>query len=227
MCEQQTPVGEPGKRRLCDRVASGLGRLFTRGNRRGPPRREERPFGQGSAFTRYLIKHRYLFESSLVGWSIALLLFLAYCALPFFPGKVDFPSGIVAASLASSAFLVFVLPGLETAKVRRLLCGHLIASTVGCLCYYLMMSAIGHGVAAWYTVVVSGSVAVGLSAFLMVIVGAQHPPAAGTALGFAIAVGPFSHLWPKLVFVVAGVLLLGVMSWAFARLPEALHGDLW
>lgn len=87
---------------------------------------------------------------------------------------------VIIASLGATAFLTFALPTAYTAQPRNVIGGHLI----GVLCGSAF---------AWLDTVVNlhdpviYSLAVGVSIFLMVATDTEHAPAAGTALGIAVA----------------------------------------
>lgn len=86
---------------------------------------------------------------------------------------------VIIASIGATAFIVFAMPKMITAQTRNVIGGHTIGLILGSLC-----ALIPH-----YTIVLTAlaySSAVGISIFLMVVLDAEHPPAAGTALGFAI-----------------------------------------
>ncbi|GAB6058291.1 HPP family protein [Desulfonatronum parangueonense] len=91
---------------------------------------------------------------------------------------------VIIASIGASAFIVFAMPGYFTAQPRNLIGGHL----VGMICGFLASSVplqpfLPDNIA----ISLVYSLAVGVSIFIMVVIDAEHPPAAGTALGVAIA----------------------------------------
>nr|VFJ65704.1 MAG: HPP family protein [Candidatus Kentron sp. FM]VFJ65926.1 MAG: HPP family protein [Candidatus Kentron sp. FM]VFK15839.1 MAG: HPP family protein [Candidatus Kentron sp. FM] len=172
----------------------------------------------GSEPVRLLARHIRLFQGILAGSFIAAVLFGAYLVERVsFPGGGLFP-GIVASSLAASTFLIFVFPNLPTAKIHRLIWGHIIATGVGYTCYCLTAYVMGYEPGA--ASILSGGAAVGLSTFLMVSFRVPHPPAAGTALGFAIG-----SSFAKLIFVVIGVLFLGLVGCLLSRLLRDVENE--
>ncbi len=78
------------------------------------------------------------------------------------------------ASLASSAFLIYLDPEHGTNTTRSLLLSHLIASLSGALIYL----ALGAGY-------VSGGIAMIITIVAMIVLDSVHPPAVSTALSFA------------------------------------------
>ncbi|MBI2852980.1 MAG: HPP family protein [Chloroflexi bacterium] len=87
---------------------------------------------------------------------------------------------VIIASIGSTAFIVFTMPTSFAAKSRKIIGGH----TVGFLCGTIGALAIQQ-----LTIpsIVTYSLTVGLSIFLMVALDFEHPPASGTALGVAIS----------------------------------------
>lgn len=78
------------------------------------------------------------------------------------------------ASLASSAFLIYLDPQHKTNSVRTLLISQLGASVIG----YAAFAMFGGGY-------LSGGVAMIAAIVLMILIDAMHPPAVSTALSFA------------------------------------------
>ena len=79
------------------------------------------------------------------------------------------------ASLASSAFLIYLDPGHEMNQVRTLVLSQLGSAVAGWACH----EALGAGYA-------SAGLAMVLSIVSMVLAGRVHPPAVSTALGFGL-----------------------------------------
>jgi len=82
------------------------------------------------------------------------------------------------ASLASSAFLIYLDPQHGTNTVRTLIVSHMLAAVLGLTTFLLL----GSGYA-------SGGTAMVLTIFLMIVLDVVHPPAVSTALGFALRAG--------------------------------------
>ncbi len=87
---------------------------------------------------------------------------------------------IVAASLAATAFTIFVMPNKVTASTRNVVGGHLVGLAVGSL--FALIPA--HAAMAQDSVY---AFAVGTAMMVMAVTNTEHPPAAGTALGVVIA----------------------------------------
>jgi len=85
---------------------------------------------------------------------------------------------VLVAAAGSTAFTVFGIPHNRTAKTRNIIGGSIICGLLGLVCSYFSP--------VWF----GGGVAVALSSFFMVLVDAEHPPAAGAALGLAYSSTP-------------------------------------
>jgi len=86
---------------------------------------------------------------------------------------------VIIASIGATAFIVFAMPKSITAKPRNVIGGHLVGFLSGCLCALIPHPSFLYSILLY-------SLAVGLSIFVMVVIDTEHPPASGTALGFAI-----------------------------------------
>lgn len=87
------------------------------------------------------------------------------------------------ASLASSAFLIYLDPNHGTNSIRTLIIAQLAAAGIGLLTFLL----IGDGY-------VSGGLAMVIAIILMIAFDAMHPPAVSTALSFAFRADDISNL---------------------------------
>ena len=107
---------------------------------------------------------------------------------------------VIVSSLGSTAFIIFAMPGSNTANPRRVIGGHVIGLVCGSL-----LSLIPHTTLLPLSIMVY-SLAVGLSIVLMVALDFEHPPASGTALGVAIT-GPSPQL---MLTVLTGSIVLSI-----------------
>ena len=96
---------------------------------------------------------------------------------------------VIVAALGSSAFVVFAMPRRENSRARYVVGGHFFCFLTGTglrllthdwLFGYLEMSPTAEDI-------IACSLAVGTSLFVMVVTDTEHPPAAGTAVGTALA----------------------------------------
>ncbi len=87
------------------------------------------------------------------------------------------------ASLASSAFLIYLDPQHGTNKTRTLILSQLMASTIGWLAFLIL----GTGY-------FSGAVAMVVTIVLMIVLDVVHPPAVSTSLSFAFKAGNENNL---------------------------------
>lgn len=113
------------------------------------------------------------------------------------------------ASLASSAFLIYLDPEHGTNRVRTLVISQMLAAGIG-LGLYLLFGP--H----YYTAAVSMI----LTIFLMVLLDAMHPPSVATALSFAFNAGNESNILLFGLAVVITAILVGLakaMVWLIAK----------
>lgn len=87
------------------------------------------------------------------------------------------------ASLASSAFLIYLNPEHAVNNVRTLVFAQMGAASIGLLSYLVL----GPGY-------LSGGVAMVLAIIVMIFFDIMHPPAVSTALGFGLRAGDESNL---------------------------------
>ncbi len=106
-------------------------------------------------------------------------------------------------AVASSAFIIFVVPDSVAATPRRVIGGHIVAIIIGTI----FAAIAGSHEESSYFVDIMAALSVGLSILLMVSTNTEHPPAAGTALGLVI------HGWsvPAVIFVLVSVLVLSII----------------
>lgn len=87
------------------------------------------------------------------------------------------------ASLASSAFLIYLDPQHGTNKTRTLILSQLMAAAIGWLAFLIL----GTGY-------LSGATAMVVTIVLMIVLDAVHPPAVATSLSFAFKAGNENNL---------------------------------
>lgn len=113
------------------------------------------------------------------------------------------------ASLASSAFLIYLDPQHGTNSIRTLIISHMLAALLGLSTFLLL----GPGY-------LSGGIAMVLTISLMILLDVVHPPAVSTSLSFALRVGTVNNL--VLFSLALGmtamlVLLERIALWVLAR----------
>jgi CBS domain-containing membrane protein len=105
---------------------------------------------------------------------------------------------IGASSLASSAYLVFTNPSSPVARYHRIIGGYLVSVLVGLL-IHILLSHISQHMQIHTTIPhlfwITASIAVGISMLLMVLLGYEHPPAAGVALVLVLDINDYSTLF--------------------------------
>lgn len=119
-----------------------------------------------------------------------------------------FTQGIFVGAIGSTAFVVFALPKHTTAKPRNVIGGQFIGVISGIFCHSLLFLVPGFfdGGATTIGVIVTASMSVGISIFLMTATDAEHPPASGTAMGLAIT----GWSIPIVLFMLAAACLLSI-----------------
>ena len=110
----------------------------------------------------------YLYQSLLAAIVLAVVMFV-----------LTMQDVVVIASMGATAFIIFLMPNSVTAHPRRVIGGHIIGLVTGSLAALILHQAVIPSIVVY-------AIAVGLSAFLMVALDCEHPPASGTALGIAI-----------------------------------------
>ncbi len=121
----------------------------------------------------------------------------------------------IVVAIASTAFIVFVMPHSQASAPRRVVGGHVVAVIVSTVLSMLHLvpvfgeQASGSHLAGDLMAVT----AVGLSIFLMVTTKTEHPPAAGTALGLVVGRWALSTV----LFVLFGAIILSVSHMAIQR----------
>ncbi len=116
------------------------------------------------------------------------------------------------ASLASSAFLIYLDPEHGTNNVRTLVLAHLTGAVAGLLTYLLL----GPGY-------IAGGSAMVATIVLMILLDYVHPPAVSTSLSFAFRAGAEQNLalfLLALAIIIVLVLLERVTLWLLARVTR-------
>ena len=158
-------------------------------------------------------RHRYHELKYHLFWQIIL------CA--FFMGFVLFIMGFIsknseeweigATSLASSAYCVFALPKSVVSEPKRIFLAYLIATVVGLILHFILGSFVAN-LSMQFAVIDShffwalAGIAVAISMLLMMLLGAQHPPAIGVTLSMVIDVhsgGVVLSIWICLLILIA------------------------
>ena len=148
-----------------------------------------------------------------------LALFVVLWAQALLTGS-EVARAVLVAAIASSAFVLFIMPRSATAQPRNTIGGHILALGVGTAFAAGMTGAFGEWVDS-RTLFFSlyAAICVGITIFLMAMTLTEHPPAAGTALGVVNA--PVSYeLW---LFVgTATLMLVGIHLLLRSRLRNLI-----
>lgn len=141
---------------------------------------------------------RYLFQCGLATVALIVILLVE---------SAVFRAAIVVA-VASTAFIIFVIPDSVAATPRRVVGGHVVAVIVGSV-FAVILNIPGVGAFAAesrYVDDLAAAFSVGLSTLVMVATDTEHPPAAGTALGLIIP----GWSWSAVVFIISGAMILSL-----------------
>lgn len=109
---------------------------------------------------------------------------------------------VMIAAIASTTFVLFIMPHSNTARPRHVVGGHFIALLVGTI-------ASTFDTDKTVLFAVEGALAVGIALFLMAATDTEHAPAAGTVL--AVVISGFS--WSLVSLLGASVLFLVLTHW--------------
>ena len=115
---------------------------------------------------------------------------------------------VIVVAMASSAFIVFVMPHSRASTPRRVIGGHVVAVIVASGFALLHLTPVGGFAAESHLASdLMAAAAVGLSILIMVSINTEHPPAAGTALGLVVEGWTLSAVF----FVLLGAVMLSVV----------------
>ncbi len=115
----------------------------------------------------------------------------------------------IVVAIASTAFVVFVIPHSVASNPQRVIGGHVVAVIIGsAFSAALLIPQIGELTADSRLILDAiAAVSVGTSIFFMVITNTEHPPAAGTTLGLVVGGWTFSAV----VFILTGAVILSIV----------------
>ena len=179
-------------------------RLLARGEMRVLPRRASRrlnlpPFIELYDVRFFRMQKGYLWQSALAVVTILAVLLLVDSVA----------DAAIAAGLGSSAVIVFVHPTSRSASLRNLIGGHLLGLLIGVLASLLVFHSGWEPVAAdlshWVVDIIAAGV-LGVVILGMAVTDTEHPPAAATALGFALQ----SLAWQIVLLFVGAVFILAI-----------------
>jgi CBS-domain-containing membrane protein len=141
---------------------------------------------------------RYIFQSFLATFTILLILLFL---------DVLKQTAIIA-SLGATAFIVFTAPKSYASEARPLIGGYIVGILCGVLFNFVATLYCNLFADIKISYIFFGSLAVGISIFIMVITDTEHPPASGVALGLVINEWTFRTL----IFILVGVFFLSLVK---------------
>ncbi|MDA0770864.1 MAG: HPP family protein [Chloroflexi bacterium] len=115
----------------------------------------------------------------------------------------------VIVAVASTAFIIFVVPNSIAATPRRVIGGHLVAILIGGALSLLLHSDFLNPLVEHNRIIfdIMAALSLGLSILFMAVTNTEHPPAAGTALGLII----HGFDWNLVLFVLLSALLMSLI----------------
>jgi hypothetical protein len=137
----------------------------------------------------------YFLQSTLAAIALGVILLL----------ETGVSSAGITASIASSVFLVFVVPHSVASSTRRVVGGHVVAVIIGVSAYGILKLIVDDPAdITGQTFAFAGAISVGLAILMMALTDTEHPPAAGTTLSL-VAFGASVH---SVFFIISSVVLL-------------------
>ena len=154
---------------------------------------------------------RYVFQCSLATVAI-LMIFLIFDVLEY---------TTIVASLGATTFIIFTMPKSYASRIRPLIGGYIVGTLVGMLSRLILEILIMMNFITPHSrpFVIFAALAVGLATFLMTLVNAEHPPAAGVAM--ALVFNNWNH-W-TIVFVLTAVAILAGIKIALKPVLKNLY----
>ncbi|EOD00690.1 HPP family protein [Caldisalinibacter kiritimatiensis] len=112
----------------------------------------------------------------------------------------------IIASLGATTFIVFTMPSSYPARPRSLTGGYLTGIVIGAMMHLIANLLLTNFFPNYEHIIftIFGALSVGLSIFIMVVTDAEHPPAAGLALGLVLS----DWTYMTLFFVFSAVLIM-------------------
>ncbi len=183
-------------------------RLLARGELQVLPRRTSRrlhlsPFVELYDVRFFRRQKDYLWQSALAVVAILAVLLMVDSVA----------DAALAAGLGASAVIVFVHPSSRGASLRNLIGGHSLGLLVGVVASLIMFESGWHPVPDEFSHWIADIMAAGVLGVVIVLMAAtdtEHPPAAATALGFALQ----SLAWQMVILFIVAVLVLALAKLA-------------
>jgi len=130
-----------------------------------------------------------------------------YC-LGMVTGASEILWAVGAGALSSSSYIVFVTPQSAVARSRRIIGGYVVGAIVGLFVHWILTVAYDFASANLqfhnsHLFWISAAISVGVAMVMMVLLGVEHPPAAGLSLVLVLDIHEYMTLVMILIAAVA------------------------
>ena len=114
-------------------------------------------------------------------------------------------------ALGSSVFAALCFPTLQTSQTRHLIGSYAIAIFIGMLCSYLNSIPTINNLS--WNIALLGSLSVGITIGVLILLSLEHPPSAGVALGFIIT----RWDWQAPIILFGSIIFLALYRWIITK----------
>ena len=136
--------------------------------------------------------------------------------------ETGFSNAAINASIASSVFLVFVVPHSVASSTRRVVGGHIVGVLVGVAAYGILTLILDDPAEmSRQSFAIAGAASVGVSILLMALTNTEHPPSAGTTLSL-VAIGgtvgtTYGTIFDAVWFIISAAIILALVRFLLRR----------
>lgn len=154
----------------------------------------------------------YVFQSTLAALALAAILLV----------ETGFSNAAINASIASSVFLVFVVPHSVASSTRRVVGGHIVGVLVGVAAYGILTLILDDPAEmSRQSFAIAGAASVGVAILLMALTNTEHPPSAGTTLSL-VAIGgtvgtTYGTIFDAVWFIISAAIILALVRFLLRR----------
>ena len=154
----------------------------------------------------------YVLQSTLAALALAAILLV----------ETGFSNAAINASIASSVFLVFVVPHSVASSTRRVVGGHIVGVLVGVAAYGILTLILDDPAEmSRQSFAIAGAASVGVAILLMALTNTEHPPSAGTTLSL-VAIGgtvgtTYGTIFDAVWFIISAAIILALVRFILRR----------